>query len=204
MSYTPNIPQAGETLGGTRSRINANFQFLNTAFSADHTPLTTSNAGKHIFLHMPETTAASTVANEGGLYTKVGTSPAETNLFFRGESSGYEYPLTRVDSSNTSTFGNNGSYGSPPSGFTQTGGWTFLPGELILQYGTYGKTDNLGSSGTIQFPKTFPSAVYTVVICQQRTSSTRAYSVNAITTSSFTFISETSGSDAIKWMAIGK
>ncbi len=146
MTYTANVPQSGQTLGFTRPIINSNFNRIFTVFQNNHVAFNESGEGKHKFLQMPEQSAApTTLPDEGGLYTKVGTNPSETNLFFRAENSsggppgGYEYQLTKVISAQTALFATNGAYGTPPATFTQTGGWTFLPGNLLLQYGFYEK-----------------------------------------------------------------
>ena len=131
MSYTPSVPNSGDSLGSTRVAINTNFQQIDAVNSINHEAFNTADKGKHKFLQMPEQSSApTTAADEGGLYTKVATNPAETNLFFRGESDGKEYQLTRSDQANNLTFGDDTNYDvGPPS---LNGGWTFLPGGLIL------------------------------------------------------------------------
>jgi hypothetical protein len=82
------------------------------------------------------------------------------------------FQLTSMDNTNFGTFGTYAAYGSPPSGFSfQIGGWTFLPGPanggLIVQYGSvYSNSPgnfNDGKSGTISFPRAFPTDVFLVV-----------------------------------------
>lgn len=205
MTFTDNVPQSGQTLGNTQVPINNNFAAIKTAQSVNHVVYNDPNEGKHKFLQMPEQVSApTTAANEAGFYAKVGTNPAESNLFFRGEGSGFEYQLTKSIAASTGNFGNNSAYGAPPAGFTQTGGWTFLPGGLLLQYGFYGKTGALGSTGTIQFPVTFSTAVYSVTDGLNRTSSgDQSVTINVVSVSNFTFKSSSSGSDGIYWQAIG-
>jgi len=150
------LPISGDTLGGTRDRIRTNFQLIESIQSINHVAYGTLGQGKHKFLQMPEQgSAPTTLVNEGGLYTKVGTSPAETNLFFRGESSNYEYQLTHVDSTLTASF-------STSTGVNDSG-WTFLPGGLLMQYGLRSVAAK-GTATTITFPKLFATAVYSITI----------------------------------------
>lgn len=146
MTYTADIPLSGETLGSTRDRTRSNFQQIASLIAQNHIPFNTAGQGKHKFLQMPEQLGSigqvgvplppTTLANEGGLYTKVGLNPAETNLVFRGESDGFEYQMTRVDQANVGRFA------------TTPNGWTFLPGGLILQWGS---VSSPGTSGTVTY-----------------------------------------------------
>jgi hypothetical protein len=142
---------------------------------------------------MPEQgSAPSTDVNEVGVYPKVGVNPAETALFFRGENNGYEYQLTSPDSSYTGSFGLN------------SNGWTFLPGNLILQYGTVSAPPK---NGTITFPKPFKSAFLGIQLtCQRDTASNSpvSYAVTQatpLTTADYRI--EASGATSLFWMAIG-
>lgn len=162
MTYTPDIPVIGDSLGGTRDRIRENFQVIKTYEAVNHVGIGETGAGKHKFLQMPETnlqtpsTPPATSANEGALYTRLGTNPAETNLWFRAESSGFTYQLTRVDSSKTGSFR------------TSTG-WTFLPGNMIMQWGT--APGSSSSSIPVVFPYTFSTGVYNIQITPLHSSS---------------------------------
>ena len=113
MSYTPK-PDAGDTLVGTRDTIRGNFEIIEDRFNENHVDIDgAAGGGKHKFLQMPEqATPPATAVNEGGLYTKVGTNPAEANLFFRGESSGKEYQLTKTVQADSASFGTNATYGN--------------------------------------------------------------------------------------------
>jgi len=144
MSYN-NVPLSGESLGNTRIPINSNFSLIQTAISANHIAIGAAGAGKHTFLQMPEqTTLLDTAVNELGLYAKQGSDPAEANLFFRAEDSGggggKEYQLTTASDTNKATFGVNTNY--TLNAIAYTGGWTFLPGGLILQWGVHQNQTN--------------------------------------------------------------
>lgn len=161
MTYSADLPITGDSLGGTRDRVRTNFQVISTTLAVNHVAFGgAAGEGKHKFLQMPEVTASgagvpSTAVNEGGFYTDVGTNPAETNLFFRGENSGNSYQLTHVDSSLTASFAT--------AAGVNSSGWTFLPGGLLLQYGLRSVAAK-GTATTITYPKPFATAVYSVTI----------------------------------------
>ncbi len=152
MSYTL-LPNSGETLGGTRNDIRTNFVLIQTAFAVNHIGYGLTGQGKHSFVQMPEiaipATPPTTLANEAALFTDVGAGPAETNFFIRGEANGGSYQLTRLDQANFATFGTNTAYI-----IGTIGGWTFLPGGLILNYGI---TAILSGTTAITFAKPYTS-----------------------------------------------
>ena len=209
MTYTRNIPISGDSLGGTRDRIRTNFQVIFDKFAINHLDFDEVGSGKHKFLQMPRQSAAPTTdPTDCGFYAKVGTNPAQTNLFFRGENSGFEYQLTKAISASTSLFGANIAYGTPPAGFSQVGGWTFLPGGLILQYGFYSKASGLGVTGTTQFPVTFNNPPYSISTIAIRPGSSGTRFVSLIetvpTTSSFEWgTSSGTNTEGFYWQAIG-
>ena len=203
MSYTPNVPLSGQSLGGTRNPINTNFQVINTAFGVNHIALTDIGAGKHLFLQMPQQlTAPSTASNEGGVYTKVSTNPAETDLFYRGQSSGFEYQLTKVISASTATFGTYTTYVA-----SNDGGWTFLAGGLLLQYGK--RSVNSGGSFAVTFPVAFSSNPFSITLAGTRgtTNSSSVFVVQGSESTTGFSIFNTSGAAGgivnCYWMAIG-
>ena len=201
MTYTKNIPLTGESLGSTRARISENFSDNFDVQAVNHVSFNDSGAGKHKFMQMPEQPSApSTAVNEGALYTKQGINPSEASLLYRGESNGFEYQITKPNSAQTSKFGKNVAYGTPPMGFTQSGGWTFLAGDpslggLILQYGFFGKSADLGSSGTIEYPIPFTTGVFSLTTGLQRTTSgNQTVTVVVGSLTQFSFFSSSSSS----------
>jgi hypothetical protein len=94
LSYTPRPNASGDTLVLSRDAIRTNFEVLQSRFEDNHTDFS-SGTGKHKFLQMPEQSSAPTTAvNEGGLYTKVGSTSTVTELFFRRENNGSEIQIT--------------------------------------------------------------------------------------------------------------
>ena len=196
MSYNTNIPQSGQTLGNTRADINTNFSLINSTFAQDHVGPGLSGQGKHNVCHFPERASDSaTAVNEIAIYCKVGTSPAESNLFFRGENSGFVYQLTKSVQAQNATFG------------STTNGWTFLPGNLIMMYGSQA---NPGTSiNTVTFPFSFPSGA--APFCLQISGQVGGANPNAIsidngtipTATDFRYKTSATGG-SIYWMAIGR
>jgi hypothetical protein len=165
----------------------------------NHVAFNALGQGKHKFLQMPEQASAPiTTADEGGFYTKVA---GETQLFFRGEGNGFEYQLTKAIQASSTLFGvNTIAYVA-----NNDGGWTFLPGGLLLQYG---KRTTPGSSGTITFPVAFPSgtapfSILTVLIANSGNLVVTVKSSPAPSATSFDYDCS-SGSGGIYWQAIGK
>jgi len=184
MTYTSSIPESGETLGGTRARINTNFQQIDSVESVNHVAFNESGEGKHKFLQMPEQAAApTTAANEGAVYTKQ-ASDGTTQLFYREESNGDEIQMT--------------------GGTVAAEGSITLPGGLILKWG---KKTTAGTSGTITFATAFPTQVLSITLgmIRNNSSSTQAIYVNsaaAIGPASFNYTNTSSNTDFF-WQAIG-
>lgn len=205
MSYDPRPNASGDTLVSSRNPIRTNFQLLQSRFDENHVDIDGGvGGGKHKFLQMPEQSSApTTAANEAGLYVKVGTSPAESNLFFRGEGSGNEYQLTKTIAASTTEFGTNTNYQvGPPS---LNGGWTFLAGNMILQYGITNVTSS--SDVVITFPVTFPTSIFSFSLTKFK-SSTNTFTnqgiwVRATSTSSMTVRSNDTHSWIYAWQAWG-
>lgn len=202
MTFTSDIPLSGESLGSTRDRIRANFQEVASVVAVNHVAFNAVGEGKHKFLQMPEQLAAPTTAvNEGGFYSKVGTNPAETNLFFRAENNGFEYQMTKSISSSTARFANN----SVAYVANNNGGWVFLPGGLIMQYG---RRTSPGTSGVVTFPLAFPSgnAPFSVSVSLERSSGNQTVSIDdgtPPTSTTFNYLTSSAGSTAVNWIAIG-
>lgn len=206
-TYQPNIPTGLVNLDVDYRNIQQNFSQLDTSFGINHFTYSnaTANNGKHTFVQMVKSTVipAGLSANEGTLYTK--TPSSVTNLYYSPDNSSKEYQMTATDTANFNVFGTNTVYPSSPANPNQKGGWTFLPGGLILQYGTLSSP---GSSGTIKFPKAFATGVYSINISFSRTGGsttqqTRIDSFSSANLTGFDYSSTSSNNDPILWMAIG-
>jgi len=208
MTFTPDLPISGDTLGSTRDRIRGNFQETSAVFAINHVGFNNLGKGKHIYLQMPEVTASGagvpvTLANEAGFYSKNGANPIEPNLWFRGQTNGYEYQLTNANQANNATFGTNTNYPAPV--VNQNGGWTFLPGGLLLQYGNMTETAHDTNVGTpVFFPIAFTSFVSSITVTRRSNNSGTSYSVSNQLLNKFNFVSNGNSDQTFFWMAIGK
>jgi len=205
--YKPNIPTGTIELDEDYINLQNNFQQLDTTYKVNHVALTdnsTSN-GAHTYVEMRNQGGLPPAlkAQEGTIYTKIVNAVSE--MFYTPDNSTNEYQLTRTISAQIAKFATGLAYGTPPATFTQTGGWVFLPGGLLMQYGFYGKVGALGTGGTIQFPIPFTNPPFSVVATLKRTSSgNQAYSISSTPTQTqFQFLTETGASDGIYWHAIG-
>ena len=71
MTYTTDIPQSGDTLGGTRDRIRTNFEEIATVMAENHVAFNNADEGKHKFLQMPvQASAPATGASEAAFYVQ--------------------------------------------------------------------------------------------------------------------------------------
>lgn len=204
MAYKNNIPTASDFQDESQQDLLDNFAQLDVSFGIDHYEYsdTSGATGKHKQCTYTELAAApTTLANEGSVYTKEGTNPAETNLFFRGENSGggggFEYQLTHVVAAETANFGVNTSAYQPNT----NGGWTYLPGGLIMFYGTFTGT---ATTGTVTYPFAFPSG--SAAFCIQVSVQAASSESHSITSSADTGFNYRRGGAAttLHWLAIGK
>lgn len=199
MPYTTGIPTSGQVVSVTQPQIRDNFNILDTYLKVNHIALNLADQGKHNFVEM---VARSVIppglsAGEGTLYTKTDTDTF-TQMFYTNDNSTNEYQLTKVNDADFGTFG---------LATNATSGWTFLPGTtgLILQYGAVTPS---ATTGTVIFPRKFPTSVISLTFNYSRASTTSANSaaqnnagVNDNTQFSY-FL--TSGSiTQFYWMAIG-
>ena len=219
--FNPNIPIATNKLSVSQPQIQTNFSTSNTIFGIDHFPYTngTSNQGKHIWVEMPNLNQSvytlPSAPLQGTLYTKQVTvgyqSTTQSQLFCWIDGVAQEWRLTGVDSVNSATFGTDTNYNVPsvvspypPSSMpvpNQFGGWTFLPGGLILQYGVMKTT---GNSTQVNFPVVFTTLCSITATVQQTPSGGLTYGISTRTTAGFLFTASSSSvGTQFNWMAIG-
>lgn len=126
MTYTPGVPQSGQTLGETRPNILTNFTLINQAFGANHVPLTTNATGLHTHVDM-----TAQAANPNPPATIVSHYSKQvsgiTEWFFQREQSGV--PPGDVIQMSAGTATSTGVY-------PNSKGTTFLPGGLMVKWGS--------------------------------------------------------------------
>lgn len=155
MAYQPNIPTGSVPLNQDYLNIQGNFSSLNTSFGRDHQPLTTATFppdGYHTWVHLvPFSTTASNPPNNQPV-----TAPAATAGY------GQLFGAQINDGINTDQALYYLSGGNRLTQLTRNiqplataTGYTFLPGGLIMQWGTAtsgaGVTFNVAAKFTTLF-----------------------------------------------------
>lgn len=202
MSYDPNIPNASDFLADSQGQLKINFQQLDAGFAFDHYQFSdgTANRGKHKAVEMVDQATPAGDAGQSNLWSN--TDGTTSQLYYMNEASTNVYQLTKAIDASYANFGN----AVYNSGNTVNAGWTFLPGGLILQYGTTVNITNAGST-LITFPVTYASAPFSVVITMNRNDNTKSVDITVfdLTTTDFKIINSSSNnSKPVFWMAIGK
>jgi hypothetical protein len=143
INYDPNTPTVKLSFADWQVQFIQNFTQLANAFSQNHIPLndpTTANRGNHTYIQMPEqTTDPQTGSVEFAIYSKDVENQTD-QLFFQYpgntpvvQFTNYQiYSVIPTTASNTKT--------------GQTTYFTFLPGGLLVYFGTMGPFTG-GSSG---------------------------------------------------------
>lgn len=119
MSFTAGMPESGSSLGNTRTKFVNNFSTIRTAIQANHENISNAGAGKHRFIQLMNVSPGTTSATELGLFN--GTN---NRLFLRPESNGNTIQMSGIN---------------PVSA---TNGYTFLPGGILMQWGTTASSSN--------------------------------------------------------------
>jgi len=189
-TFTTGVPYDGQSLGNSKSLVRNNFTNYKENMEINHASIGSADFGKHKYLQMPETTIPDTAVDEAGFYSKVGAGAvAETNLWFRAENNGKEYQLTT-------------SYDSKKGTFATSTGWTFLPGGLMLQYGSV----SAATSTTITFPVPFTALPYSLTVNREMDSAGSNHAAikkDSVTTAQFVILTGSSSNRKVYWTAIG-
>jgi len=124
MTFTPNIPQSGQTLGNSQSQVLNNFTNYFNTMSVNHVAPNNSGAGKHNLAELVvQAQSPATAAAEVAIYSR---SPSGTaDLYLQAQSqlaNATDIKMSRLDAGIKA--------GGP--------GWTFLPGGMIMQWGSCG------------------------------------------------------------------
>lgn len=197
-NYNRDIPFEDNNPSVDQPNMKTNTNSTDDLINVDHYSFEQSLGGLHKQVQMPLSGGSpgmlppGLIANEGTLYTKTvpsaPTLPDETGLFYTPDASTDEYQLTRTVHAKIATFSTNP-------------GWTFLPGGLLMQYGSVSVA--IGPSGTdVTFPVQFSTAVYSIQVTPVSTSPFPDWGVTSVSTTKFT--ARTSAAKTYYWVAIGK
>lgn len=133
MTYQPNTPQfPSDSLAESQKNFLANFQSLFTNFALDHVAMNTAvTAGNHSVVHLIEQdNALQTDDQEISVYTKKAAGQTD-QVFLRYQNNGQEIQYTNYQI-----------YSIPSTQFS-TRYFTFLPGRIIMYFGTFQNLPNL-------------------------------------------------------------
>lgn len=195
MSYNAGIPISGQTLGSSRPQVQGNFQVLFDTIAKNHVAMNATNAGKHTFVEMVAQLGDDTTQIQTGIVTHYSKLVGGlTEWFFQREGTGaVAGPSIQMSKGLPSATAN---------------GSTFLPGGLILKWGTFVAT----TVGTVvQFKDNvtlapFPNAVFSVTLTSIFNSSTQATDIHLASTptvNGFNGQSLVGGGITSYYMAIG-
>lgn len=178
MTYQPNVPLSGNSLGQTRPIINTNFVDIDLAFRANHVPMTTNNTGYHTHVDM-----TAQAANPNPIATLVSHYSKQvagiTEWFFQREAPGSQViQMSRLT----------------PVPLSQ--GFTFLPGGLLLQWGSF----SVPFVNPITFPVPFTGVPFSVQVTSNNINGTGAGLISATGFTALIFLAPGS---AATWMAVG-
>lgn len=231
LNYFTNIPFASNDPSIDQPNMQTNTNSISAWVDVDHYGFKNASnlGGLHTQVTMPVLGAipARLLSTSAILYTKnvsvysptPPNSQSSNNLFFTAGTSAKEYQLTRAINNNTqfNLFGvNTVGYAAPTAPVTSlNGGWTFLPGGLLLQYGFCNNTlSPTGQLLNVVFPIQFTVNPYSITLSITRRASNSPFPIiatvdgtvnttgfQASTTAAFTGIDEMSPS--FSWMAIG-
>lgn len=205
--YQPNIPTGLVALDQDYLNIQGNFQQLDISFGVDHFPFSnkTSNNGYHTVVHMvPISTTITNPPNNyppaappvvpytGELYTTQSNDGIASQEILWWQTGGGV--LAQMTRNFAPVISGNGS--------------TFLPGGLILQWGSFTAVATTATAKT--FNMNFPNACYGVWANMQKTSSQTSVDTvycygfsGAGPVTGFTYFSTSSGTRVINWVALG-
>lgn len=144
MTFDPTIPNATHFVSADQPQITINFSQLNSIFDIDHVKYndaTVGNRGKHKqSTYIEQGSDPTTVANELALYSK--DLATVSTLYLRKENNGTVIQMSGQDPTIAAS------------------GSTFLPGGIILKWGTATAATNTA----VTFASAFPNNCYNVTL----------------------------------------
>jgi hypothetical protein len=165
-TYQPNIPQPGQLISISQNDILQNFQQLNAAWLVNHVDFNTAPLGKHNLVEFPnQSSAPAGAASEMTLFSQLASGVSQ--LFYI-RNAGTPFQLTGKDP------------------IVAASGSTFLPGGIILQWGTWTLASGVPNAA-VSFAQTFPTNVFALTFGSNPTPDPKNLPIfSALTTSGFT------------------
>jgi hypothetical protein len=186
MTFTPSIPASGQTLGSSQPQILNNFAVLRSTIAVNHVDVNSSNPGTHTHVDLgAQGSDPNPATGFISLYSK--TVSGITQLFLQRENTGAVIQM----SVGTPTIASSGS--------------TFLPGAMILKWGTFHMNSTV-TSLTVNFAGgAFPNAIFSVVVTPNSGNVNNYAGATSVGTSGFVAKRSSSPADSIDfyYIAIG-
>jgi len=218
MTYSPNIPLPGDYISDSQQDIKNNFAVEDAVMTINHYQFSINDGkqGKHRWCELVNQSSypLTQAAGEGSIFTKnISPTPLVNNdsqIFYTPDATGREYQLTTFIESQFATFATNTQYQLGPPDLN--GGWSFLPGGLLLQYGKINSVISVGpTASVITFPIPFKTGTKPFSITLGLTATYTGLPFpnvliqeNGITHEVFTVSSSTlTNGPKVYWMAIG-
>lgn len=215
LSYYTGFPTNEDSLGGTQLKFFTNWETVKTFVDTNHYDFANTLAGNHKWVwygrqtaNFPDTSTPSNLAI--ATYAAADTAtPVRTQLWFQPQNDATGADAIQLTAGNVTdaAFSTNTLYNTS-NNVENTGGWTFLPGNLLLQYGRAHPTTS-AAIFIITFPIAFSAIPYSILgeINKDGAVVTYRSSINATSTTGFTFNVDSTipigGNSAIFWTAIG-
>lgn len=208
MDYYTGFPTPEDSLGGTQLKFFTNWASVRTFVETNHYTFSNPLAGNHKWVlygrqtgTFPDTSSPSALTIATYAAADTSTTP-KTQLWFQPENDATgakAIQLTAGDVTNAK-FSTNTAYV-----VNRKGGWTFLPGGMILQYGTL--TDaSMPSTGSVTFPIDFRAVPYSLTFGISRpsgSSANQSFFYDNLTKSGFDFSNTSANNTPVSWIAIG-
>lgn len=206
MSYQPGIPTGLVNLDEDYQNIQGNFQALDTVFAVDHVQFSNATAqkGYHTLIHFnPVSTTVTNAPNNQPVSIPPAVTAGYGQLFSAQINDGLatdEVLYWRSGGGRLTQLIRN----TQP--VASANGYTFLPGGLLIQWGVKNAP---GTSGTILFNAAnidFSTSLYNVQLCLSRNSGNQSVTIDSTKTfdkTQFSYLSSSSGSTSLYWIAIG-
>lgn len=208
--YQPTIPTGNTNLNIDYQNIQNNFRQLDTTYGVDHVAYSLlQNNGYHRTVHLVPVSTASPPFNNNGPTNNPPNVPAPTPGFGQVLSAQINDGYGTPDEALYFLTGGNKllqltSNLVPSLGIS---GYTFLPGGVIIQWGSNNVTGP-GDSGTVTFSPSFQSAAYIVVLGLQHITapnSASSVSYKGLTKLKFDWVYQGSTNiSSFTWLCIGK
>jgi len=217
ITYNLNIPNPPNSPSSDVPNMQTNTNSINTLVNVDHYTFSSASpsAGTHKKVSLANISNPGVpVGSNGVFFSKLATSSWP---FWQNANSVYQMMGANANAdAATASFSGFGAFGTVTANYAQSAGWTFLPGGMLLQYGSV--TSTLGtpqispSTIAVTFPVVYSTAnivVSITPICKAAgTSDIHVASLKSgtVATSGFTcnYDSSTTAYVGFTWTAIGK